>query len=109
MLAAWNRLDVDEIVSHFTPDAVWDNVPIRAVSGHDQIREETERWIGQTASFEAEILNLAVAGNVVLTERVDYTQFQGEHYHAWVMGAFEIDGDKIKAWRGHFDMPKDDG
>jgi len=27
-LDAWSRLDVDEIVSFFAPDAVWDNVPI---------------------------------------------------------------------------------
>jgi limonene-1,2-epoxide hydrolase len=43
----------------------------------------------------------------VLTERVDHTHFQGQLFHARVMGAFEIDGDKIKAWRKYFDMPKD--
>ena len=108
-LAAWHRLDVDAILSYFAPDAVWENVPIRAVSGRDEVRRETERWLGQTASFDAEILNVAVAGNVVLTERVDHTEFQGEQFHARVMGAFEIRGDQITAWRDYFDMPKDGG
>ena len=60
-------------------------------------------------SFDAEIVNVAVAGNVVLTERVDHTEFQGAQYHARVMGAFEIGGDKITAWRDYFDMPNDGG
>ncbi len=108
-LAAWHRLDLDEILSYFAPDAVWENVPIGAVSGRDEIRKEAERWLGQTGSFDAEIVNVAVAGNVVLTERVDHTEFQGAQYHARVMGAFEIGGDKITAWRDYFDMPNDDG
>lgn len=29
-LSAWGRLDVDEIMSHFSADAVWDNVATRA-------------------------------------------------------------------------------
>jgi limonene-1,2-epoxide hydrolase len=106
-LAAWDHLDVDEIMSHFALDAVWENVPVRAVSGYDEIRKEVKKWLSPMTSFDAEILNLAVAGNVVLTERVDHTDFHGQLFHARVMGAFEVDGDKIKAWRDYFDMPKD--
>jgi limonene-1,2-epoxide hydrolase len=106
-LAAWDHLDVDEIMSHFAADAVWDNVPIRAVSGHDEIRKEVEGFLGSMTSFDAEILNLAVDGNIVLTERVDHMHFGGQLLHARVMGAFEVDGDKVKAWRDYFDMPKE--
>jgi limonene-1,2-epoxide hydrolase len=106
-LAAWDHLDADEIMSHFAPDAVWENVPIRAVSGHAEIRKEVEGFLGPMTSFDAEILNLAVAHNIVLTERVDHTDFGGQLFHARVMGAFEVDGDEIKAWRDYFDMPKD--
>ena len=49
-----------------------------------------------------EILNLAVAGNVVLTERVDRFVFDGNEVDARVMGAFETTGDKITAWRDYF-------
>ena len=105
-LRAWERLDIDEIVSYFAPDAVWENVPVGAVSGHDEIRKEAERWLGPMTSCRVEILNLAVAGNVVLVERVDHATYQDQLFDARVMGAIEVDGDKVKAWRDYFDMPK---
>jgi limonene-1,2-epoxide hydrolase len=104
-LAAWDRMDVEAIMSYFARDSVWDNVPIGAATGLDEIRKAVEGWVGQTTSFDAEILNIAVAGNVVLTERVDHVVMKGAAAHARVMGAFEIEGDKIKAWRDYFHMP----
>ena len=103
-LGAWDRLDVEAIMSYFAPDSVWDNVPIGAATGLDEIRKAVEGWVGQTTSFDAEILNIAVAGNVVLTERVDHVVMNGTTIHGRVMGAFELEGDKIKAWRDYFDM-----
>ena len=103
-LAAWDRLDVDEIMSFFTPDAIWENVPIGPASGHDEIRQAVEGWVGQTTSMDMEILNVAVAGHIVMTERVDHLVLNGEPVHARVMGTFEIDGDKITEWRDYFDM-----
>ncbi len=105
-LDSWSRLDVDEIVSHFAADAVWDNVPLGAVSGHDEIRRSVQSYVDPMTHGEIEILNLAVAGNVVLTERVDHFSYDGHAVRARVMGAFEVSGDKITAWRDYFDVPK---
>ena len=104
-LSAWSRLDVDEIVSYFAADAVWDNVPLGAVSGHDEIRKAVQGYVDRMTHGDIEILNLAVAGNVVLTERVDHFVCDGKQIHARVMGAFEVNGDKITAWRDYFDVP----
>jgi limonene-1,2-epoxide hydrolase len=104
-LSAWSRLDVDEIVSYFAGDAVWDNVPLGAVSGHDEIRRAVKGYVDRTTFGEIEILNLAVAGNVVLTERVDHFVYDGKKIHARVMGAFEVNGHKITTWRDYFDVP----
>jgi limonene-1,2-epoxide hydrolase len=104
-LGAWSRLNVDEIVSYFAADAVWDNVPLGAVSGHDEIRKAVQGYVDRTTQGDIEILNLAVAGNVVLTERVDHFVYDGKQIHARVMGAFEVNGDKITAWRDYFDVP----
>ena len=103
-LAAWGRLNIEEIMGYFTSDAVWDNVPLGPASGDNQIRKLSEEFLARTRSFDAEILNLATAGNVVLTERVDHLDFDGRNVDARVMGAFEIEGDKIVAWRDYFDM-----
>ncbi len=71
-LDAWSRLDVDEIMSFFAESAVWDNLPFGPVTGHGAIREAVAGYIARTTSGNIEILNLAVAGNVVLTERLDH-------------------------------------
>ena len=105
-LDTWSRLNVEEIVSYFAADAVWDNVPLGAVSGHGEIRKAVQGYVDRTTYGDIEILNLAVAGNVVLTERVDHFVYDGKTVHARVMGAFEVTGDKITAWRDYFDVPK---
>jgi limonene-1,2-epoxide hydrolase len=94
-------------MSYFAPDAVWDNVPIALTSGYDEIRKEVERWVRPLTSFDAEILNLAVAGNIVLLERVDHATVQGRSSATRTMGAFEVDGDKIKVWRDCYDVSKE--
>ena len=104
-LGAWSRLNVDEIVGYFAADAVWDNVPLGAVYGHDEIRKAVQGYVDRTTHGEIEILNLAVADNVVLTERVDHFVYDGRQVHARVIGAFEVTGDKIAAWRDYFDLP----
>ncbi len=103
-LDPWSRLDVDEIVSFFAPDAVWDNVPIGPVTGHDEIRKAVAGWVSRMQSGNIEILNLAVAGSVVLTERIDHFVFDSHNHDARVMGAFEVYEGKIAAWRDYFDM-----
>lgn len=56
-LDAWRGLDVDEIVSHFQPDAVWDNVALGVHHGHDEIREAVEGYVQRMESAEMELLN----------------------------------------------------
>jgi len=86
-LDAWSRLDVDEILSHFADDAVWDNVPFGPVTGHDAIRKAVTGYLARTTSGNIENLN----------------EWGGKMIHARVMGAFEVAGDKIAAWRDYFD------
>jgi limonene-1,2-epoxide hydrolase len=103
-LAAWRQLDADGIMSYFAPEAVWDNVPFGPVVGHDEIRKAVEGFLGRMSSANMEVLNLAVAGKVVMTERVDHLGIDGRILDARCMGTFEIAGDKIMAWRDYFDM-----
>jgi limonene-1,2-epoxide hydrolase len=102
-LNAWGRRDVDEIVSHFSDDAVWENVPLGAANGHGEIRYLVKQYVDRISQFDCDIANLATAGNVVLTERVDHFVFDGTPMYARCMGAFEVRGDKISAWRDYFE------
>lgn len=100
---AWGRRDADQIVSHFTADAVWENVPLGVVNGHAEIRRLVEEYLSHMTRFDCEMVSLATAGNIVLTERVDRFTFDGKAIDARCMGAFEINDDKISAWRDYFD------
>ncbi len=105
-LNAWHGLDVDEIVSHFHPDGVSENVALGAHRGHHEIRETVEGYVQRTEAAELKLLNIAVNGNIVLTERVDHMIYDGHEIAARCIGAFEVSGDKIKAWRDYFDVPR---
>jgi uncharacterized protein (TIGR02246 family) len=41
LFAAWTRLNLDEVMSQFAEDAVWDNVPMSPAKGKQAIREMT--------------------------------------------------------------------
>jgi limonene-1,2-epoxide hydrolase len=50
-------------------------------------------------------LNIAANGSVVLTERIDnFKMSHGKDVSVPVMGTFEIENGKIKAWRDYFDL-----
>jgi len=104
-LEAWSRLDLDEIMSHFASDAVWEPEPNRVVSGSDEIRNAVSGYLRHMTRGDIEIVNLAVSDNVVLTERVDRFVVAGESFEPRIMGAFETTGDRIAAWRDYFVPP----
>ncbi len=102
MLEAWSRLDLEEIVSFFAPDAVYENVRIGVATGQDEIRTTVARFISHMTFFDAETLHLAVTGGVVLTERVDHIVTSGTTMDVRGMGVFEVEDGKITAWRDYF-------
>ena len=101
---AWQTLDVDAIVECFTDDAVWHNIPMEPLRGKDAIRAAIAGFTGGSSGVEFRLENIAAAGNVVLTERVDVFEVQGKRIEFPVMGAFEVDDGRITAWRDYFDM-----
>ena len=106
LFAAWTRLDLDGIMSYFAEDGVWDNVPMAPAKGKAAIREMTNGFLKDSASFKAEILKTAHDGNVVFNSRVDtITMKNGKSAAIPVAGMFEIDNNgKIKVWRDYFDL-----
>jgi limonene-1,2-epoxide hydrolase len=103
-LVAWSSLDVDQIMAYFAPEATWlPGFGFATSSGHDEIRQAVDGFVKNMSWCENEVLNLAVSGNVVLTERVDHMIFDGERLDAPGMGTFEVSEGKITAWRDYFD------
>ena len=103
MLAAWKRFDIDELVSYFTEDAVYDNVPRYPVYGRDCIRKLLEELKPHMTEIDYVITKLGAFGDYVTTERLDYFHFDGKPCELPVMGAFEIRDGRISAWRDYYD------
>jgi limonene-1,2-epoxide hydrolase len=102
--AAWTEGDLDAIVAFFTDDAVYHNIPVAPVSGREAIRTTIAGFTGNVESVEFRVLNMAVDGNVVLTERIDVFRFPGKSLELPVMGTFEVRDGRISAWRDYFDL-----
>lgn len=102
---AWSRLDIDELLGFLAPDAVYHNIPLAPVVGHDEIRATIERFTGGVTSVEFRMIAVAGSGSTVLTERLDVFAFEdGRAIELPVMGAFEVADGHITAWRDYFDM-----
>ncbi len=101
---AWSNRDVDEILGYFAEDAVYHNMPMPPMQGKPAIKTILQQIVSPTSWIEWETLNIAEAGNVVFTERVDRFEMAGKKVELPVAGVFEIEGGKIKAWRDYFDM-----
>jgi limonene-1,2-epoxide hydrolase len=102
-LEAVSTLDIDQIMAHFAEDATFmPAIGGPTTSGIAALRELIEGFLKVMTKCDIEIVNLAVAGDVVLTERVDRLIYDGKPLDAPGMGAFEVSGDKITAWRDYF-------
>jgi limonene-1,2-epoxide hydrolase len=102
---SWAKGDLDVIVSFFTDDAVYHNIPVAPVTGKDAIKATIAGFTTGVESVVFETHRIAAAGDVVFTERDDIFTFQnGTRVSLPVAGVFEVRDGKIAAWRDYFDM-----
>jgi limonene-1,2-epoxide hydrolase len=105
LIDAFNAVNMDRIMGHFADDAIYHNIPVAPVTGRAAIRGAVQRFMGMASHVDWQLRNIAVSGTgVVLTERVDRFLINGKWVELPVMGAFEVAGGKITAWRDYFDM-----
>ena len=101
---AWSRRDVDELLSFFTPDATYHNIPIDPAVGTDAIRNMLNLFVPASSEISFEIVQIATNGDVVHTERIDRFKMGERDVALPVAGVFELTDGKIAAWRDYFDM-----
>ena len=101
---AWARLDIEELLGYFAPDAIYHNIPVDPVVGVVAIRSMMEMFTAGVDRIEFEVLHLAAVDNVVMTERIDRFVKPDTTISLPVMGTFEIVDGKIAAWRDYFDL-----
>jgi limonene-1,2-epoxide hydrolase len=87
-----------------TDDAVYQNVGMAASAGVDAVVADlTNQYSMFPDEYRFEIKHLAVNGNTVLTERIDYLAGPGMKMALPVMGTFVVDGDRVSRWTDYFD------
>jgi limonene-1,2-epoxide hydrolase len=101
----WKRMNVDEMLSYMTDDAVYHNIPIDPLKGRSEIRKGLHQFAGMLKSVDIKIVNSVAAGNLVITEWIDSMVMpDGKRLDLPVAGVFELRDGKISAWRDYFDM-----
>jgi limonene-1,2-epoxide hydrolase len=83
---------------------VYHNVPMEPSRGIDATIEALATLFVMFEQVEFEIVNLAVTGNTVLTERIDLLRTALARASLPVMGAFVVEEGRIVAWRDYFDV-----
>jgi len=103
-IAAWSRLGAGELVSYFTDDGTYHNMPIQPVSGRAQLQQFIAAFLKPWTATDWEIVNLLVDGDTVMVERVDRTRVGDKSVDLPCLGVFEMENGRIKVWRDYFDM-----
>jgi limonene-1,2-epoxide hydrolase len=103
-IAAWSRLDADELSSYFAEDGIYHNMPTAPVEGRENVRGMISAFIEPWTATQWDILNLVCAGDVVIAERLDRTQAGDKAVDLPCTGVFELENGKIKVWRDYFDL-----
>ena len=103
-IAAWSRLDAEEIVAFFTPDGIYHNMMNQPVRGRDNLRAFIGGFIKRWSETDWELLNIVSRDQIVIAERVDRTRIGDRRVDLPCCGVFEMEGGKIKVWRDYFDL-----
>ena len=106
-----SKLGMHEAIrAYFTPKTVWENVGLAVTTGIDDalgVLAQFDQAMGIDA-IDIEMLAIAADGDRVLTERIDHLR-RADGLEVWdprVMGIFEIEDGRIRAWRDYFDSAK---
>jgi len=103
-VAAWSRLDPDELASFFSDDGSYHNMPVGPIVGRDNVRAMIAAFTADWTATQWDLLNIVGAGDVVIAERLDRTQVGDKAVDLPCTGVFEMEDGKIKVWRDYFDM-----
>jgi limonene-1,2-epoxide hydrolase len=101
---AVNKQDLEKVVSFFSDDAVYHNIPLDPIVGRDAIRETLSGFLATLGQMTFETLHALADGPVVATERVDTFVTDDRTIALPVAGFFEVHDGTITAWRDYFDM-----
>ena len=101
--AAWQRGDIEELMSYFAEDAIYHNVPVAPIQGKAAIKQGFLAFASLMDGIELIMVRTAATGPVVFNERIDRFTWKGKKLDLPVAGVFEVHNGKITLHRDYFD------
>ncbi len=91
---------------YLADDVVYENVDLTHTVTRSDALKLIDNFLPGLDHITIDMLAIAVSGNKVLTERIDYLRDKDNTVLSKirVMGIFEVVGDRITHWRDYFDM-----
>ena len=105
-LAAIEARDLDAVLSCFTPDATWQNVPHAPADGSDAIRAMLGPIIERSSRVVWDVISESYASRRAWLERVDRFWIDGTEYAVRCNGVLEFDQETglIRELRDYVDL-----
>ena len=107
--AAWPRMDADELASYFSEDGVYHNIPMTPAVGRAAVLDLLRGLGTMISAIRFEVHRQVTSGSVVMNERTDHITMGDRVIALPVVGVFEIEDGRIRAWRDYFDMAQFSG
>jgi limonene-1,2-epoxide hydrolase len=106
LIERMNANDNEAVFASFAENASYRvNAWNEPILGVDAITQDFERQHALWSDLRIKLVNLASAGNVIFTERIDTVHMMGRDIDVHMAGVFEVDSHgKIASWRDYFDM-----
>jgi len=103
--ARWAAPNVETILSYFTEDAIYYNIPMAPAEGVAAIRTLLPMMLNGMEGIDFVIHRQIAHGDLVMNERTDVMRrTNGARVELPVMGVFEVRDGRIAAWRDYFDL-----
>jgi len=104
-LGSWRDRNLDFIMSFFAHDAVYHNVPVKALAGTEAIRGIFKAFLGAFSSASLDVVTLVAEPDLVMAERIDrFVLNDGRKVELPVTGVFVIRDRKIVRFSDYFDL-----
>lgn len=103
-IAAWSRLDADELVQFFCEDGTYHNMPTAPVTSHYALRAFITALLKSWTSTRWDVVTLVCSGDIVIAERLDRTMVGTRPVDLPCCGVSQMQSGRIKVWRDYFDM-----
>lgn len=103
-ISAIERKDLPHTLTLVDADIEYDNVPLGAVRGIDDVRNTLEPFLATCDEIDWQVRHQVAQGNVVMNERVDRFRLGDRWLELPVAGLFVVGDGRITLWRDYFDV-----